>query len=725
MSTIKPLVLYVEIVLSSFLFLSSISPGQDKVEFSKSGLKVGGKPVLPMCGEFHYWRVDPSLWDDILGRLMKGCGLTMVASYIPWSVHEPRKGVFDFTGWTNPRANLEGFLKLVKKHGLYFFARSGPFCYGEIHGGGPPDYARMFGNRTEKFVELSKEWIKQVSRLWKRYSIRNGGPLVFIQVDNEILPNDVYFPRYLKKRYGKVDGLNSAWRSRFADFAGLLGDKKAMSGKYGWTNFLDLMRYRTMYFPGWYVSKIRDMFKEYGTDVPLMANNTFFSCQDWYSLQKQTDFVGVDYYGFYLLPGDSYYWDYLYLSLNNNISKFPWSPEFQCGSSMMGFGPTPSRHEKLVTFFALASGMRGMNYYMFVERERWEGYCPVTENGKIRPEWFAFKHFNKVLNEIDWVRMKRQCSIGLLWDMGNFWRYLYQGGRKFNIQPADYTDVGSTSYECAQEPLWAYVKTLVKSDTNFDMVDDRSDLSAYPVILYAEPRFLGSAYQKKLADYVRGGGRLIFLGSPPNRGLLGKPSAVLARELALPPEPGENADFRIDIAFGGKRANAYVFRTFNEGSWDKVLARTKTGKACAVEKKAGKGNVVLLGFEALDWRLFKRLGRFLDLPVQVQGDNPWIQTSLHRGPKGAVVIAINRNEKKESARIKIFPDLELGGNVRVEEMFTHNRLKMKADRSLEVDIPPKDVAVIYISPVGTDKKKKLGPEEELKRVFKGVGFIEH
>ena len=84
------------------------------VKFSKSRLEIDGEPVSSMCAEFHYWRTDPKLWDDILGRLIKGSGLKMVASYIPWSVHEPKKDIFDFTGYTNPRANLEGFLNLIK-----------------------------------------------------------------------------------------------------------------------------------------------------------------------------------------------------------------------------------------------------------------------------------------------------------------------------------------------------------------------------------------------------------------------------------------------------------------------------------------------------------------------------------------------------------------------------------------------------------------------------------
>ncbi len=161
-----------------------------KLEFNKEGMKINGQKVLPVSAAFHYWRMDPKWWDDVLRELIKDAEMPMVGSYIPWSIHEPIKGTFDFTGIRNPGANLKGFLDLVAKNGLYFFARSGPIIIGEIDGGGPPDYSRIVGTRTPRGIELTKAWIEAVSAIWKEYSIHNGGPLVYLQVDNEISAND-------------------------------------------------------------------------------------------------------------------------------------------------------------------------------------------------------------------------------------------------------------------------------------------------------------------------------------------------------------------------------------------------------------------------------------------------------------------------------------------------------------------------------------------------------
>ena len=711
--------------LISFVCSQNISFAQGNkiadeiVKFSKTGLEINGEPVSSMCAEFHYWRTDPKHWDDILGRLIKGSGLKMVASYIPWSIHEPKKGVFDFTGVTNPGANLEGFLKLVKKHNLYFFARSGPLCYGEIDGGGPTDYANIAGKRTEEFLDLTEEWVEQISKVWKEYSIHNGGPVVFVQMDNEVMSHDLYFSRFLKEKYGSVKSINKRWETNFNDFESIVKNKDASEGKHSWLNYMDVMEYQTRYFPRWYVSSLRKMYEEYGTDVPLMTNNTFFILQDWYELQKEVEFIGLDYYGYYLLPGDAYYWDYLTLSLNNNINNFPFSPEFQCGSSMTLFGPTPSQHQKLVTFFALASGMRGVNYYMFVERERWEGYCPVTETGKIRPEWYAHKHFFKVLKDINWVDLQRQCSVGLLWSQEQYWRYIYEGGRKYNIQFDDYTEVASRTYECAQQPMWAFVKTLINTDTNFDMVDIRTDLSKYPVLIYAGTNLLDAAFQKKLVGYVKGGGRLILLSQPPDKEYDETSCSELVKGLGL--ERGEAVQKETTVLIADKRIETYLFTTFKSALPEEIIVKTEDGEACAVRKRVGKGEVIQFGFSALENEIFNDVVRLTDLPLHVQGDNSWVQTSLFRSDDAAVVIAINRNTEEETVKIRIFPDLTLPEDVWIEEEFTHNKLKMEDGQTYEITIPANDVAVIHIR-----KHEKIisepDPDEQMRKLFKGVGF---
>jgi len=55
-------------------------------------------------------------------------------SYMPWNLHEPRPGAFDFTG----RLDVHRFLRLAQKLDLYVILRPGPYICSEWDFGGLP-----------------------------------------------------------------------------------------------------------------------------------------------------------------------------------------------------------------------------------------------------------------------------------------------------------------------------------------------------------------------------------------------------------------------------------------------------------------------------------------------------------------------------------------------------------------------------------------------------------
>ena len=72
--------------------------------------------------EIQYFRSEPQYWEKII-REFKSTGLRTVTAYVPWELHlvkEPDaqnpKGVYDFTGETNPRLNLMYFIELIEKY---------------------------------------------------------------------------------------------------------------------------------------------------------------------------------------------------------------------------------------------------------------------------------------------------------------------------------------------------------------------------------------------------------------------------------------------------------------------------------------------------------------------------------------------------------------------------------------------------------------------------------
>ena len=93
----------------------------------KDNFYLDGKPFQIISGAIHYFRIVPEYWKDRLEKL-KAMGCNTVETYIPWNMHEPKKGEFHFEGMLD----IERFIKTAQDLGLYVildrrrtFVRSG------------------------------------------------------------------------------------------------------------------------------------------------------------------------------------------------------------------------------------------------------------------------------------------------------------------------------------------------------------------------------------------------------------------------------------------------------------------------------------------------------------------------------------------------------------------------------------------------------------------------
>nr|XP_042089552.1 beta-galactosidase-1-like protein 2 isoform X2 [Ovis aries] len=84
-------------------------------------------------GSVHYFRVPRAYWRDRLLKL-RACGLNTLTTYVPWNLHEPERGTFDFSG----NLDLEAFILLAAEVGLWVILRPGPYICGEMDLGGLP-----------------------------------------------------------------------------------------------------------------------------------------------------------------------------------------------------------------------------------------------------------------------------------------------------------------------------------------------------------------------------------------------------------------------------------------------------------------------------------------------------------------------------------------------------------------------------------------------------------
>lgn len=103
------------------------------VDVNEKDFLVDGEPFQIISGGIHYFRVVPEYWEDRLQKL-KACGFNTVETYIPWNLHEPRPGEFDFSGI----ADVVRFIRTAEVVGLYVIIRPSPFICAEWEFGGLP-----------------------------------------------------------------------------------------------------------------------------------------------------------------------------------------------------------------------------------------------------------------------------------------------------------------------------------------------------------------------------------------------------------------------------------------------------------------------------------------------------------------------------------------------------------------------------------------------------------
>ena len=129
----------------------------------------------------HYFRIPPAEWELDFERMQED-GFNIADVYIPWFIHEPEEGKFDFD-------DLRSFLKLARKHGIYVVARPGPYINSETDQGAFPRWlsGRNVGFRrnTELDRKWSKHWYDAVMPLLAENQITRGGPVIMVQIENE------------------------------------------------------------------------------------------------------------------------------------------------------------------------------------------------------------------------------------------------------------------------------------------------------------------------------------------------------------------------------------------------------------------------------------------------------------------------------------------------------------------------------------------------------------
>ena len=171
------------------------------LEIKNKKFYMDSKPFDIYSGAMHYFRTVPEYWEDRLTKL-KAAGFNTVETYVCWNLHEKKPGKFDFSGILD----IEKYLEIAQKVGLYAIVRPGPYICAEWDFGGLP--AWLLKDKNMQIRCMYPDYLKCVERFYKELLPRlvphlesHGGNIIAMQVENEYgsYGNDKDYLRYIEK----------------------------------------------------------------------------------------------------------------------------------------------------------------------------------------------------------------------------------------------------------------------------------------------------------------------------------------------------------------------------------------------------------------------------------------------------------------------------------------------------------------------------------------------
>lgn len=628
---------------------------------------IGDQKTFLNSGEIHYFRIRHELWDRHLDEAVNA-GLKAVSTYVPWAWHEEEEGVFDFDGTSCPEKDLNGWLRKCSEHGLYAIVKPGPFILAEFRGAGLPDWflekygesvrmrtrsgARVMSDGVSLFntdyVEKVKTWYDNVMPLIRRHELQAGGPVIMMQVCNEIgvfswlarqadYGNRVkdLFVSWVKEKYRTTGELNMQWGTSYEDFSetelppdgrepySSPGDR---GRDHAWHSF-----WRRYY--GDYLRMLTGMIRERGVTVPLYHNLPGWIYGNGYEFPVNITMYedlfrgrseicfGVDH-----IPEFVSYRNLHDDRIINDITEAMqgggplFAAEFQSGSREYNVVTNP-REMELFYKASIANGLKGWNFYMFsqgrnVSRKGYSGdtfywFTPLDADGRRSSSFPAVRKMSRVtaVSGDIIVTSARKAGICVLF----YPPYYATELERPSGEAAGLTFVPSA----IRRPAYfdGLLKALQVLNVEYDMADLNSvssrSLAGYSQVWVFATDEMDAPAQKTVADYITAGGHAVIYPYLPDRETSQQPCTLLRETIGVAPAGTEVIDSPLidlpdlkDI----KCSNPQV--VFSEASLAgaEIIARTVNGTPCGFEKEAGKGKVTFIGtwtgFDTEAHRLF-------------------------------------------------------------------------------------------------------------------------
>ena len=514
----------VTILILSILIVHSLNiacSAQKRVKNTKSQMQqaLSAKGHILIGVDYYPEHWPRERWEtDIV--LMKKAGFNTVRlAEFSWIIMEPTEGRFEF-GWLND------VVALLTRHGMniilgtptavmpVWVARKYPETLRQ-----KPDGTRIVWGGRKHNCFSSGTYRLLSERITREMAERfaTAPNVIGWQTDNEFSGGECHCPTclaefqdWLRNKYDTLDGLNRAWGNHFwglnfttwgevtfpdnrIDETWAMGNPSAC---------LDFKRFTSWLRDRFQADQVRILRRVCPDDFVTHNFMGLYSELDYYDLARDLDFVSWDNYPIWSGKPDIPYSASLAADVMRGLKGKNFMIMEQtagpCGWGAFGRNPWPGEIRK-IAYQQLAHGSDGQIWFRWrtctVGREQyWHGL--VGHDGKpLRRYDEAARTVREFLKLEDHLRGTTvKSDVAILYDYDNLWSLNFQPGYAGNS---------------LQVAIMRYYNALYRAGVNIDIVNRKSNLARYKLVLAPDLSLMPDDTAHKLIKYVKNGGVLL------------------------------------------------------------------------------------------------------------------------------------------------------------------------------------------------------------------------
>ncbi len=640
---------------------------------------IGKETYAPFSAELHYFRIDKRYWSICFERIRRA-GFRIIATAVPWNIHQDNTKHVDFAGLDDTRKDLIVFLELAREFGFKVILRPGPMVFGQIpYAGLPkalftdikllardntgaeiklPDQNGVEGGYVPSYLHRNfqfhlRNYFKAFIETTKNY-VHPRGPVFMVELDYEtsfghlLKPGSAdynpdvleeYYPEFLRDRYEEIKKLNASYKEKNKDFESVepprLFEDLELNA---YPKVLDWFRFRE-YMLNEYLSILEDIFTSF-TVEPLLFRSLYFKPGD---ILPAFDLVPEDrspFLGTNVFPEGSYF------DLTNKARflkaeyGFAFATSFTSGAAASdpereeAIAPIRPNVRRFYVAAGLAAGLKGLNHYMFVDRDHWYG-SPLRDDGTVAGTYEVIKNFNAGIETVEFDEMSSQPKVVILANRLYYWLREARGKKEFGYFE-----------RLLNETTSGFCRDLARLRLEYGIRENRDydNMDHYDTFFVPSGEVMAERDQEAIVEFAKAGKTIIMCGLMPKYDEHFKDCQILAKHFRIKTSVG-NQVIMVTHKTGSFAGYAYGSIRTTDDSKVRKLASADS-KSIGVCSSRYKGSLYFFSFDIASGGDHNKLA-FIESILETTGhksflycSDPSINLTFHTGGKTGLLYVV-------------------------------------------------------------------------------------